>query len=131
MTDSPSSSAQPGFIPYVGIKTEGRESGRSVCTLEIDDRHRNPNGFVHGGVPYVLADTGMAVATFSVLDEGQAAVTVEISMVYVAPAKEGVLRCETTVINKGGRLVTLESAITCGDLLIAKALGTYTVIQRR
>ncbi len=44
--------------------------GAAVAFLEVDDRHLNPNGIVHGGVVFTLADTAMGWATLAVLDDG-------------------------------------------------------------
>jgi thioesterase superfamily protein len=39
--------------------------------LEVEARHLNPDGTLHGGVIYSLADTAMGAALFSRLEPGE------------------------------------------------------------
>ena len=41
--------------------------GAAVGSLDVDDRHLNPNGIVHGGVVFTLADTAMGRARMAAL----------------------------------------------------------------
>ena len=59
--------------------------GAVVAFLEVDDRHLNPNGIVHGGVVFTLADTAMGRATMAVLGDGQICASIEVSVRYLRP----------------------------------------------
>ncbi len=89
----------------------------------------NPHQVVHGGVPYSMADTGMGAAVYLSLDPGYLCATVEIKMTYFKPVYSGEIVCETKIINKGKRLVALESFITNNGQLVAKASGTYCIFH--
>ena len=39
-----------GFNGLLGFEYEAAGPDRCVLTLEVDDRHRQPYGLVHGGV---------------------------------------------------------------------------------
>lgn len=43
------------FIDLSGIKTIEADEGYCKAELEVDDRHLNPLGTVHGGCLYTLA----------------------------------------------------------------------------
>ena len=90
----------------------------------------NPHGVAHGAVAYALADTGMGAALYTMLVGSESCATIEVKIVYLASAREGELVCDTCVIRKGSRVAVLESEILEGDRLVAKALGTYSILSR-
>jgi acyl-CoA thioesterase len=89
----------------------------------------NPHGVAHGAVAYALADTGMGAALYTLLEPGESCATIEIKIVYLASAREGELVCETKVIRKGSRVAVLESEVFESNRLVAKALGTYSILR--
>jgi acyl-CoA thioesterase len=91
----------------------------------------NPHGVCHGGVLYTMADTGMGAAVYSRLDEAESCATIEIKMVYIAAVRAGELTCESRVVHKGRSTAVLESELHQGGRLVAKALGTFAVLQPR
>ncbi len=120
--------ANKHFFPgLVGVEFTCIEPGHTICRLEVTPRCHHPGGVMHGGVPYTLADTGMALAVLSGLSEGQRCATIEIKMTYLKAVINGEITCETRVINKGRRIVFLESDIRNGSGLVAQATGTFYV----
>jgi len=123
-----------GFNPFgelIGLNFSQVENGYSRCALQVSDRLLNPNGVLHGGVIYSLADTGMAGALHTDLDEGESCATVEISIVYLAAVTSGTLTCDTKLVHRSGKLAMLESKVENDGRLVAKALGTYSVFKAR
>ena len=119
-----------GFHPYgelIGLTFTKLEKGYSQCTLNIEKKLMNPHGILHGGVMYSMADTGMGAALYSLLEEKESCVTIEVKITYFKPAKEGVLICNTTVIHKGRSISGLESEIMNNEKLVAKASGTFSI----
>ena len=117
----------PYFPGLFGVTFSEVGPGHSVCHVKVEPRLHNPVGILHGGVPYSLADTGMAMALMPMLTEGQNFSTVEIKVSYFKPVVSGELTCETRVINQGRRVIFLESDVRDGSRLVAKASGTYYV----
>ena len=72
---------------------------------------------------------GMGSAVHATLAEGEICATVEIKINYFKPVREGDLICTTVLVNRGKTLANLDSSIHCGDLLVAKANGTYAVFR--
>jgi acyl-CoA thioesterase len=120
-----------GFIPLIGLEITERGDGRSSARLTVGPQHMNPHGVIHGAVPYALADTGMGAAAYTVMNEGEMCATIEVKIVYLAPVREGILECETRVVQKGRTVAVLESEVRNGDRLVAKALGTYSIFPRK
>ena len=105
--------------------------GAVVAFLEVDDRHLNPNGIVHGGVVFSLADTAMGRATMAVLSEGQICASIEVSVRYLRPIPGGRLVATASVLRAGRRIVHLECSITVdGDDRPAAVLqGSFAVLE--
>jgi acyl-CoA thioesterase len=119
-----------GFHPYgdlIGLTFDRIEKGFSQCSLRVDDNLMNPHGFLHGGVMYSMADTGMGAALYSLLQENELCATVEVKIAYFKPVKEGLLTCETNVIHKGRNISVLESEIKNNNILVSKAFGTFSI----
>ncbi len=119
------------FGEYVGLTFTKWDKGYSQCTVEVDGRLLNPYRSLHGGVAFTMADSGMGFALLSMLEEGERCATVECSIVYFRAVKSGTLTCDTRVIHKSKRIAALESEIRQGGLLLAKAMGTWSIYQER
>ncbi|MCW8195354.1 PaaI family thioesterase [Proteobacteria bacterium 005FR1] len=115
------------FADLIGLSVEKKEAGRSECAITVTESLLNPHNVVHGGVLYSLADTGMGAALYPLLTRGELCATIEIKINYFAPVFEGKLSCVTEVVNKGKSVANLESEIRCGDRLVAKANGNYSI----
>lgn len=88
--------------------------GTGVATLEIDERHINPHGTVHGGVMFVMLDTAMGAATMSVVPDGNWCATLDIHTRYLSPCFGGRITATATVRKAGRRVVHLD-AVVAGD----------------
>jgi acyl-CoA thioesterase len=117
----------PRFVEHIGMSIEAPGGGRSRCTLEVQAFHRNSIGWVHGGVAFTLADTGMGAALYSTLAPGELCATIEIKIAYFKPVLAGELVCLSTLVNKGRRVASLESCVYLGDTLVAKASGSFAI----
>jgi acyl-CoA thioesterase len=123
-----------GFHPFgdlIGLKFTKLEKGYSQCSLEVVDKLLNPHKAVHGGVLYSMADTGMGAAAYSNLAKNEICATIEIKINYFKAVKGGNLTCNTKVIHQGKKVITLDSEILNDGQIVAKALGTYSIIIRK
>jgi acyl-CoA thioesterase len=119
------------FIHRVGLKFDEASPGRSRCSLEMQDHHKNGTGVVHGGVLFTMADTAMGAALIPMLEKGQICATVEIKIGYFKPVFGGELVCEAVVINKGKNIASMEATIRQGEVLVSKASGTFSIFKRK
>lgn len=129
MAKSPT--ADEGFGKLLGIEMVERDASRSLCHVHVSPKHLNPHGVLHGGVMYSMADQGMGAAVYSVLEEDESCATIEVKMVYLSPVRDGLVECESRVINKTKRLAVLESEVRNAGRLVAKALGTFAIFPAR
>lgn len=125
--------ADPSFAlqEFLGFRMEKGE-GHASATLDLDDRHHNPNGIAHGAVPFTLMDTAMGAAVMSVTPAGHICATIEIHTRFVAAATSGTLTAEATVISAGRRIVHTEARTTdSSNRLIATATAGFAIIAPR
>lgn len=114
------------------LRIDEQAPGRSTCSVEVvPDIHHNPHRIAHGAVLYALADTGMGLALYPTLDEGETCATIEIKMSYFRAVPGGVVRCETTLVNRGRTIANLDSRLYLDDTLIAQANGNYAILKPR
>jgi uncharacterized protein (TIGR00369 family) len=119
--------AEQPFNRLVGARLTAFGADRAVLEIEIDDRHRQQHGLVHGGVLSYAADNVLTFAAGTVLGPG--IVTSGLTIHYLRAAREGVLRATGTVAQCTGRqatcTATLETITSDGVItLCAIASGT-------
>ena len=119
------------FGESIGLRFTAKANGYSQCVLSVSEKLFNPNGVLHGGVVYSMADTGMGGALHSSLADDETCATIEINIVYLKAVTAGVLTCDTKLIRKGRNIGVLESEVKNDGQLVAKALGTFSILKRR
>jgi uncharacterized protein (TIGR00369 family) len=132
VTDGSSGSGPGALAHLLGIRPASMGGGRARFALTVREDHLNPNGVVHGGIVYSLADTAMGAALFSGLEPGQSCTTLEIKINYLAPVTSGELVAEASVIARTKRTGVLEARVHGdGGALVAVATGTFYIQPSR
>ena len=108
-----------------------RGSGKATAALDVRPELLNPNGIVHGGALFSMADTVMGTALYTTLEPGENCATIEIKIHFLQPVTKGKIRCRTRLVQRGRRIAVLESHISVGRLQVAQALGTFAVLAPR
>ena len=119
------------FVKHLGLDVLKLENGTSQLSLKIKDYLKNSHEAVHGGVIYSLADIAMGVAVYSTLKKEQTSATIEIKINYLKPARAAVLICDARIVQKGNNIAVLEAEVRADDILIAKAMGTFSIFKSK
>lgn len=115
----------------VGLRIIEYGEGRAVAAVETGERHHNPNGVVHGGVLFSLADTSMGGALRSLLAGDEISATIEIQIRYLKAVRDGLVTAESRVVHKGRRVAQLQTEIRdAGGQLLATASGSFAILQQ-
>ncbi len=85
----------------LGIEVTEATPERCVATMPVDARHRQPLGYLHGGVSVVLAETVASVGAFMAAPEGYTAFGQEINANHLRPKRDGTLTAVGTPVYKG------------------------------
>ena len=102
--------------------------GFSVLEIDLDQKHLQPFGFVHGGVFASIIDAAAFWAVFyEIEDQRTGATTVDLKLNYLAPAVSGKLIAKGHQIKLGKTIGYAEAKVTAENGKIL-AHGTSTLI---
>jgi uncharacterized protein (TIGR00369 family) len=106
-----------GFRRTVGYETKVWAERYAEITLTIDGRHDNSHGIVHGGIYATLLDAafGHAVAFCGTPGRTRLAVTINLQITYMAPARTGVLTAIGRVLGVEGRVASCSGEVYSDD----------------
>lgn len=92
-----------GLNGLVGIEYDEASPERVVVSLEIDERHQQPYGLVHGGTYCTLVETAASLgAALSAMERGMAgAVGVSNATDFYRSHRTGRIRATATPIHRG------------------------------
>src|ERR1051325_2926068 len=98
----------PPIGRLIGFALKAIEPGRAVFEMEVDERHHNPMGTLHGGVYCALADAAMGFAYAATLGEGESFTTVELKINFLRAVRKGTLTAEAKVVKAGSSVGYME-----------------------
>ena len=120
------------FYRWSGIRVADADLGAVRLELDLDDHHRNIQGFAHGGLLATLADAAMGLSVRSALEPGRRHVTVEMGMHYLRPVTTGTITASGRAIRVGTEIAYAEAVVTdAAGRDLARASGTYSVTKPR
>jgi len=120
----------PPVAELIGFQVEKMENGESLMWLDVEERHSNPMGTVHGGILCDLADAAMGTAFFSTLDDGESFTTLELKINFVRPFWTGRVTARGRVVHRGRTVGLTECDIEDeGGRLIARASSTCLALR--
>ena len=116
----------PYFL-LLSMEIKDLEWGTCVLEVELEEKHLQPFGNVHGGLIASVIDAAAFWAVFPQVKDGLGLTTVEIKVNYLAPIREGKLVAKGRCIKIGKTLALGETYINSseGNLL---AHGTATMM---
>jgi uncharacterized protein (TIGR00369 family) len=99
------------IVDLLGIRSRSLGDGRAEVEMDAGPRLHNAMGILHGGVLLDLADVAMGVALATAAEEGESFSTVQSSVSYLRPVKEGRLVADARVVKRGRMLGHLECEV--------------------
>ena len=118
-------------VEDLGLDPKGFDGDDYVVELQVQPRHLNVGGIVHGGVICSLLDTAMARSWF-MRDENEelSAGTLEMKVNFVGTTKEGRLVARGRVVHTTRRTVLVEGRVdSAHGRLIARATATMMLFE--
>ena len=98
-----------------GAELDSVEYGKTIISMPFTEAVSQQHQFFHGGTIGSLADTACGYAAISVVAQGDAALTAEFKMNFLAPADGDRLIAIGKVIKPGRTLIVCQ-----GDVFIEK-----------
>jgi len=123
--------AAPPVGRLIGFELKSIESGHAVFEMDVDERHHNPMGTLHGGIYCDLADAAMGFAFASTLPEGEAFTTVELKINFLRAVRKAKLTADARVVKAGSTLGYVECEVKDQTgKLVAKAACTCLKLRQ-
>jgi uncharacterized protein (TIGR00369 family) len=123
--------ADAGFHSWAGVEVVEASPGSVTVSIEVDERHVNLQGLVHGGMLAILADTACGLSVRSAMEPGRLHITTDLDIHYLAPASPGRLTGRGTAVKVGRSLAFAEASIEDADgKLLARAQARFSVAGR-
>ncbi len=120
------------FNEDVGLNIIGFKDDKYVIELEIEKRHHNTGGIVHGGVLCTMLDTAMARAFFETLPpEKKSGATLEMNINFLKPTTAGKLTAYGILTHTTKRTAFVEGHVENQEgKLVAKASATMMLSSK-
>lgn len=115
------------FFTLLGMSLRDVGLGYSILEIDVQKKHIQPFGAVHGGVFASIIDAAAFWAVYSEVDEHVGMTTVDLKVNYLAPARGGKLIARGRRIKLGKRLALGEAQVINEENTIL-AHGTSTMI---
>ena len=123
---------KPWFLDEVSRFLGFRYEAHGRIRLPVRDELLNPAGLLSGVVAFGLVDYAMGSALWQQTTDDEAIATLNISLNYVATAREGDLVCTAHVDRRTRTNAMLRAEVVSDDdRLVATAVGTFAIFPRR
>src|SRR5215471_7594814 len=86
--------APPPVARLLGFVPKCIEPGHAIFEMEVDERHHNPMGTLHGGIYCDLADAAMGFAYAATLGKGETFTTIELKINFLRALRKATLTAE-------------------------------------
>jgi 1,4-dihydroxy-2-naphthoyl-CoA hydrolase len=118
-----------GFDDVVGTRILKADGDRVLAEVDIEPRHHQPFGIVHGGVHATLVETAASIGASLWLGDGGAAMGISNHTDFLRPVSAGTLHVEATPLQRGKTMQLWQVAIT-DDQDRPVALGRVRLFNR-
>ncbi|MCU9602326.1 hotdog fold thioesterase [Pallidibacillus thermolactis] len=121
------------LIEALGIEIITLEEGYVKATMPVDERTRQPFGYLHGGASVALAETVASFGAFQLIDqETENTFGLEINANHVRSKRDGIVTAEGQVLHRGRTTQIWEIKIKDENgKLICVSRCTMAVVPKR
>jgi uncharacterized protein (TIGR00369 family) len=119
----------PPVAKLLGFQLLEAEENRCVFRLEVDERHANPMGTLHGGIVCDIADAAAGSAIATTLRAGESYTTLELSMNFLKPVWKTTLTATGKVVKRTRKIgVSTVEVVDAEGSLVAWGKCTCLVL---
>lgn len=120
------------LIKRLRMRVTRADADEARIEMTVAREHLQGAGVLAGGVLATLLDEAMAYVVLGGLAEGETTATVELSVRYFKPLREGdILVCRAWAARRGSRVVFTEGEVLdAGGETVAKASASFLRIVR-
>jgi len=101
------------MIEALDIKTLLLTPDKVICTMPVNERTKQPFGYLHGGASVALAETVASIGAWASIDqEREVAMGMEINANHLRSVSQGIVTATGIPLHKGRRSAVWEIKIT-------------------
>jgi len=104
------------YFSLLSMEIKDLEWGTAALEVDLEEKHLQPFGYVHGGAIASVMDAAAFWAVFPQVKDGMGLTTVEIKVNYLAPVQKGKLVAK-------GRCIKIGKTLALGEAYISSAEG--------
>ncbi len=119
------------FIGFIGLSIDIMDEGRARASLPMRGDLLNSRGIAHGGVIATLIDSAAGAAAYSILEQGQVAMTSDLNIAYMKNVSTDILICDAEVYHRGSGILRVEAMVKAKDMTLAKANVSLVIRDAR
>ena len=117
------------YFSLLSMEIRDLQWGTALLEVQLEEKHLQPFGFVHGGAIASLMDAAAFWAVFPQVENGMGLTTVEIKVNFLAPTQKGKLVAKGRCIRLGKTLALGETEIRNTEgVLVAHGTATMMVV---
>ncbi|RWR06343.1 hotdog fold thioesterase [Siminovitchia fortis] len=122
-----------GLHQSLGIELVEIGDGKVTATMPVDERTRQPYGYLHGGASVALAETAASIGTAALIDlEKEVCFGLEINANHVRPKREGVVTATAEAVHRGKTTMVWDIRIKDEeDRLICISRCTVAIVAKK
>ncbi|WP_335870345.1 PaaI family thioesterase [Bacillus sp. 2205SS5-2] len=121
------------LISGLGIELLSVEKGKIIATMPVDERTRQPLGYLHGGASVALAETVASLGAIQLIDqEKEICFGLEINANHIKAKREGIVTATGTIVHQGKTTMVWDIQIRDEqEQLICTSRCTMAVVPKR
>ena len=118
------------YFSLISMKIKNLEWGISVLVVELEEKHLQPFGYVHGGAIASAIDAATFWAVFPKVKDGMGLTTVEMKANFLVPVQKGRLVIKGRCLKIGKTLALGEAYVNNAEgSLIAHGTATMMIVS--
>lgn len=104
------------FFCLMGINPKTWGDGKASLEMKVRSDMTNGEGWLQGGMYTALVDEAMALAIYTLLDEGQTIATISCTTTFIRGVRAGeIIMADASVIRRGRQVIFIEGRVTSAD----------------
>jgi uncharacterized protein (TIGR00369 family) len=117
----------------LGIEITGLEKGKVTATMPVNEKTKQPFGFLHGGASVALAETAASIGAAMMIDlEKENCFGLEINANHVRSVREGTVTAVAEVVHHGSSTMVWDIRIRDEqERLVCISRCTIAIVQKK
>jgi uncharacterized protein (TIGR00369 family) len=117
------------FLASLGPLYAKKGEGGLVVGMRIEEKHLNTRGIAHGGMLVTLADSALGIAVATSTNPPRSFVTVNLSVDFIASARQGdFVEAHVDIEKVGARLAFATCFLQTQKKRVLRASGVFATV---